>query len=135
MKNSTKETLNKMLSLIDDFKEEPNFFGKKTYLKLSESQRFALIRDLLNWSNDLFLELFNLNAEKMQFEEKNNEHFYKDNISLLINDSAYLKEIYEIQTDGVTFNNSLSQKEISEIRKYVKDNKKINIQSKETRMK
>jgi len=134
MNTTIKAIIDEMIDFLENPEKSQRRFttAKK---KIKKAILFALVRDILNWSNPFFIELLELNPDKMDINPEEVSIDYSYNMALLFSLCPDIKNIYEMNSKNVTFKKGLTKSEISEIREYVKENKKINIQSKETRMK
>ena len=134
MNDLTKAIINEMLQYID-YPEKEAVLLKKAEEKLTKLDLFVLIRDLLDWNHPLLIKIHNDNPKKMSLIHEGRNNKYKQNVILLLELCKELNALFIVKEDFLVFKSIISETEITEIREYIEKNKKMTIQSKETRMK
>ncbi|WP_282786488.1 hypothetical protein [Flavobacterium croceum] len=131
--NDKIKIINEMLHYIDD-SENKVVLLKEAEKKITRESLYPLIRDLLLWNNPFYIKLHKYDSKQMFLLNEGIKTEYKQNMELLLESCSDLKNIFVIKGDTLVFKNDITEEEINEIRTYIEKNKKIYIQSKETRM-
>ena len=133
MRENTERLIQEMLSFIVD-KDEGNLnILKHAEKELGKLTLFVLTRDLLEWNNPIFIGINNFDEKRMDLLNDERKETYKDSMSILLNTTPELNNMFIIKDKYLLFSDTFDQEEINDLREFIQNNKLIKIQSKETR--
>ncbi|WP_157730303.1 hypothetical protein [Tenacibaculum jejuense] len=128
MKNNVINLLNEMIRFVDTENYKLIYF-QKVNEKIDDKRLSVMFQEILVWNHPVFIDLEISVETELSLKDRN-----KTDYQNLLEQSS-LGDFLFIDNDSIKFNKSVSKEKKKELREFIRENKKVTLNSKETRKK